>query len=232
VRPSSSTRAAPRAARGPWIRSPTPGRRSSRYALPGQLRRRPHPRRALPAVPLPPFVPPEIAGGSGRKAGDRLRSAGRRLRRGPSSRTVGRSTFPKASFEQGAAFLLAPHRVDPADASGDRRPGAGSRHAAAGGSGARGAGRALGGEVVGAVGSREKLDDAGSGRGAGRHAEIAGRALRRHPRPVGGTSSRRGLDRRPLGMIVGVGFAGGCGGRSTPRLVGRNASVAGFTSAA
>jgi NADPH2:quinone reductase len=143
----------------------------------------------------------------------------------------------RASFEQGAAFLLAFLTAwIPLTRQAIVRPG--SRvlvTAAAGGVGSAGVqvAHALGGEVVGAVGSREKLDHV-LGQGAAHavvYEEIAGLG------PfdvildqVGGEVFAAGLDRlRPLGTIVGVGFAGGPWPQVDPaRLVGRNSSVAGF----
>jgi NADPH2:quinone reductase len=141
-----------------------------------------------------------------------------------------------ASFENGAAFLLAfltawipltrQVRVEP-----------GSRvlvTAAAGGVGSAGiqVARALGAEVVGAVGSTEKLE----------HVRRAGATAVTYDElptldafdvildQVGGelfAAAIRALT--PLGTIVGIGFAGGAWQPVDPALlVGRNASIAGF----
>jgi NADPH2:quinone reductase len=141
-----------------------------------------------------------------------------------------------ASFEDGAAFLLAfltawipltrQVRVEP-----------GSRvlvTAAAGGVGSAGiqVARALGAEVVGAVGSTEKLE----------HVRRAGATAVTYDElptldafdvildQVGGelfAAAIRALT--PLGTIVGIGFAGGAWQPVDPALlVGRNASIAGF----
>ena len=143
----------------------------------------------------------------------------------------------RATFEEGAAFLLAfltawipltrLARVD-----------AGSRvlvTAAAGGVGSAGVqvARALGADVVGAVGSREKLDTV---RGLGAttavtYDEIA--ALEPFDvilDQVGGELFSGGLKLlQPLGTIVGIGFAGGAWQPVDPALlVGRNISAAGF----
>jgi NADPH2:quinone reductase len=142
----------------------------------------------------------------------------------------------RASFEDGAAFLLAfltawipltrQVRVEP-----------GSRvlvTAAAGGVGSAGiqVARALGAEVVGAVGSTEKLE----------HVRRAGATAVTYDElptldafdvildQVGGelfAAAIRALT--PLGAIVGIGFAGGAWQPVDPALlVGRNASIAGF----
>jgi NADPH2:quinone reductase len=87
--------------------------------------------------------------------------------------------------------------------------------------------------VVGAVGSREKLDHV-LGQGAAQavvYEEIA--SLEPFDvilDQVGGEVFAAGLDRlQPLGTMVGVGFAGGSWQHVDPaRLVGRNSSVAGF----
>jgi NADPH2:quinone reductase len=141
-----------------------------------------------------------------------------------------------ASFEDGAAFLLAfltawipltrQVRVEP-----------GSRvlvTAAAGGVGSAGiqVARALGAVVVGAVGSTEKLE----------HVRRAGATAVTYDElptldafdvildQVGGelfAAAIRALT--PLGTIVGIGFAGGAWQPVDPALlVGRNASIAGF----
>ena len=140
------------------------------------------------------------------------------------------------SFEEGAALLLAfltawipltrQVRIEP-----------GSRvlvTAAAGGVGSAGiqVARALGADVVGAVGSAEKLE----------HVRQLGAAVVTYDEvasldpfdvildQVGGelfASALKALT--PLGTIVGIGFAGGAWQPVDPALlVGRNASIAGF----
>jgi NADPH2:quinone reductase len=141
-----------------------------------------------------------------------------------------------ASFEDGAAFLLAfltawipltrQVRVEP-----------GSRvlvTAAAGGVGSAGiqVARALGAEVVGAVGSTEKLEHVRrAGATAVTYDELATLdAFDVILDQVGGdlfAAAIRALT--PLGTIVGIGFAGGAWQPVDPALlVGRNASIAGF----
>ena len=140
------------------------------------------------------------------------------------------------SFEEGAALLLAfltawipltrQVRIEP-----------GSRvlvTAAAGGVGSAGiqVARALGADVVGAVGSAEKLEHVRQlGAAAVTYDEVA--SLDPFDvilDQVGGDVFAAGLERlRPLGTIVGVGYAGGAWPAVDPaRLVGRNATVAGF----
>lgn len=142
-----------------------------------------------------------------------------------------------ASFEQGAAFLLA-YLTAWIPLTRQARVELGSRvlvTAAAGGVGSAGVqvARALRGEVVGAVGSREKLDHV-LGQGAAHavtYEEIAGlEPFDVILDQVGGEVFAACLDRlRPLGTIVGIGFAGGPWQQVDPaRLVGRNSSVAGF----
>jgi NADPH2:quinone reductase len=141
-----------------------------------------------------------------------------------------------ASFEDGAAFLLAfltawipltrQVRVEP-----------GSRvlvTAAAGGVGSAGiqVARALGAVVVGAVGSTEKLEHVRrAGATAVTYDELATLdAFDVILDQVGGdlfAAAIRALT--PLGTIVGIGFAGGAWQPVDPALlVGRNASIAGF----
>ncbi len=141
------------------------------------------------------------------------------------------------TFEQGAAFLLAYLTAWlPLTRQVVVQPGARILvTAAAGGVGSAGVqiASALGAEVVGAVGSREKLDHV-LGLGAVQavtYEEIA--ALEPFDvilDQVGGDVFAAGLDLlRPLGAIVGVGFAGGAWQPVDPaRLVGRNSSVCGF----
>ena len=141
-----------------------------------------------------------------------------------------------ASYEDGAAFLLA-FLTAWMPLTRQVRIGAGSRvlvTAAAGGVGSAGVqvARALGGSVVGAAGSLEKLDRV--------------RALGAEPvsyeaigdlepfdvilDQVGGDLFATALGKlKPLGTIIGIGFAGGAWQPVDPALlVGRNVSVAGF----
>ena len=142
-----------------------------------------------------------------------------------------------ASFEQGAAFVLAYLTAWlPLTRQVVVRPGARVLvTAAAGGVGSAGVqvARSLGAHVVGAVGSAEK------------HAHVLALGASESVLyeevggldpfdvildQVGGEVFAAGLERlRPLGTIVAVGFAGGAWPTIDPaRLVGRNASIAGF----
>lgn len=142
-----------------------------------------------------------------------------------------------ATFEEGAAFLLAFLTAwIPLTRQAVVRPGARVLvTAAAGGVGSAGVqvARALGAEVVGAVGSPGKAGHV-LGLGAAEavtYEEIAGlEPFDVILDQVGGDVFAAGLELlRPLGTIVGVGFAGGAWPPVDPaRLVGRNASVAGF----
>ena len=142
-----------------------------------------------------------------------------------------------ASFEQGAAFVLAYLTAwIPLTRQVVVRPEARVLvTAAAGGVGSAGVqlARSLGAHVVGAVGSAEKRDHvlALGAAEAVLYEEVAGL----DPfdvilDQVGGDVFAAGLERlRPLGTIVAVGFAGGAWGAIDPaRLVGRNTSIAGF----
>jgi NADPH2:quinone reductase len=142
-----------------------------------------------------------------------------------------------ATFEEGAAFLLAFLTAwIPLTRQAVVRPGARVLvTAAAGGVGSAGVqvAGALGAEVVGAVGSPEKVGHVlGLGAAAAvTYEEIAGlEPFDVILDQVGGDVFAAGLELlRPLGTIVGVGFAGGAWPSLDPaRLVGRNASVAGF----
>ncbi len=142
-----------------------------------------------------------------------------------------------ASFEEGAAFLLAYLTVwIPLTRQAVVRPG--SRvlvTAAAGGVGSAGVqvAAALGAEVVGAVGAPEKLEHVRKlgATHAVTYDEIAGlEPFDVILDQVGGDMFAAGLELlRPLGAIIGVGFAGGAWQPVDPaRLVGRNSSVVGF----
>jgi NADPH2:quinone reductase len=141
-----------------------------------------------------------------------------------------------ASFEQGAAFLLA-FLTAWMPLTRQARVGDGSRvlvTAAAGGVGSAGVqvARSLGATVVGAVGSAEKLDLV---RSLGAEAVTYEAIGELDPfdvvlDQVGGdvfATCLGGL--RPLGTLVGIGFAGGAWQPVDPALlVGRNVSAAGF----
>ncbi len=143
----------------------------------------------------------------------------------------------RASFEQGAAFVLAYLTAwIPLTRQVVLRPGARVLvTAAAGGVGSAGVQLAasLGAHVVGAVGSPEKRDHV-LGLGAAEailYDEVGGlEPFDVILDQVGGEVFAAGLERlRPLGTIVAVGFAGGAWPTVDPaRLVGRNTSVAGF----
>lgn len=142
-----------------------------------------------------------------------------------------------ASFQEGAAFLLAFLTAwIPLTRQTVVRPGARVLvTAAAGGVGSAGVqvARTLGAEVVGAVGSPEKADRvlALGAVSAHTYEELSGlEPFDVILDQVGGEVFAAGLELlRPLGTIVGVGFAGGAWPPVDPaRLVGRNASVAGF----
>ena len=142
-----------------------------------------------------------------------------------------------ASFEQGAAFVLAYLTAwIPLTRQVVLRPDARVLvTAAAGGVGSAGVQLAasLGAHVVGAVGSPEKRDHV-LGLGAAEailYDEVGGlEPFDVNLDQVGGEVFAAGLERlRPLGTIVAVGFAGGAWPTVDPaRLVGRNTSVAGF----
>lgn len=142
-----------------------------------------------------------------------------------------------ASFEQGAAFVLAYLTAwIPLTRQVIVRPGARVLvTAAAGGVGSAGVqlARSLGAHVVGAVGSPEKRDHV-LGLGAAEavlYDDVSGlEPFDVILDQVGGEVFAAGLEQlRPLGTIVAVGFAGGAWPTIDPaRLVGRNASVAGF----
>ena len=143
----------------------------------------------------------------------------------------------RASFEQGAAFVLAYLTAwIPLTRQVVLRPGARVLvTAAAGGVGSAGVQLAasLGAHVVGAVGSPEKRDHV-LGLGAAEailYDEVGGlEPFDVILDQVGGEVFAAGLERlRPLGTMVAVGFAGGAWPTVDPaRLVGRNTSVAGF----
>ena len=141
-----------------------------------------------------------------------------------------------ASFEGGAAFLLA-FLTAWMPLTRQVRIEEGSRvlvTAAAGGVGSAGVqvARALGGSVVGAAGSPEKLDRV---RALGAEPVTYEEIGELEPfdvvlDQVGGELFATALGKlKPLGTIVGIGFAGGAWQPVDPALlVGRNVSVAGF----
>jgi len=141
-----------------------------------------------------------------------------------------------AGFEHGAAFLLA-FLTAWLPLTRQARVTAGSRvlvTAAAGGVGSAGVqvASALGAEVVGAVGSEEKLEHV---RALGATAVTYEQLAELEPfdailDQVGGDLFTAGLKLlRPLGTIVGIGFAGGLWQPLDPALlVGRNVSASGF----
>lgn len=141
-----------------------------------------------------------------------------------------------AGFEHGAAFLLA-FLTAWLPLTRQARLEAGSRvlvTAAAGGVGSAGVqvASALGAEVVGAVGSEAKLEHV---RALGATAVTYEQLAELEPfdailDQVGGDLFTAGLKLlRPLGTIVGIGFAGGLWQPLDPALlVGRNVSASGF----
>jgi NADPH:quinone reductase len=193
-----------------------------------------------PQAPPLPFVPgSEIAGetGDGRRVIGFVRTDGG----GYAEKAVADDAWlfdlpDGATFEQGAAFLLAfltawipltrQARVEP-----------GTRvlvTAAAGGVGSAGVqvAKALGADVVGAVGSEAKLELVLElGAEAVTYDAVAGlEPFDVILDQVGGELFAAGLKLlRPLGSIVGIGFAGGAWQPVDPALlVGRNISAAGF----
>jgi NADPH2:quinone reductase len=193
-----------------------------------------------PQTPTLPFVPgSEIAGETpdGRRVIGFVRAEGG----GYAEQAVAEDEWlfdlpAQASYEEGAAFLLAfltawipltrQVRVEP-----------GSRllvTAAAGGVGSAGiqVARALGAEVVGAVGSDGKREHV---RRLGAEAVTYDELATLGPfdvilDQVGGELFAAALKAlTPLGTIVGIGYAGGAWQPVDPALlVGRNASIAGF----
>ena len=130
-----------------------------------------------------------------------------------------------APFEEGAAFLLA-FLTAWIPLTRQARVGPGTRvlvTAAAGGVGSAGVrvARALGADVVGAVGSPEKLEHVlslGAGNAVTYDALSEVEPVDVILDQVGGELFSAGLKLlRPLGTIVGIGFAGGRGSPSTPR---------------
>ena len=193
-----------------------------------------------PQAPPLPFVPgSEIAGETegGRRVIGFVRADGG----GYAERAVAEDEWlfdlpERASFEQGAAFLLA-FLTAWIPLTRQARVGQGTRvlvTAAAGGVGSAGVqvARALGADVVGAVGSEAKLDQV---RELGAEAVTYERVAGLEPfdvilDQVGGELFTAGLKLlQPLGTIVGIGFAGGAWQPVDPALlVGRNITAAGF----
>jgi len=141
-----------------------------------------------------------------------------------------------ASFEEGASFLMT-FLTAWMPLTRQVRLREGSRvlvTAAAGGVGSAGVqvARALGAEVVGAVGSEDKFEQV---RALGAEVVTYDRIAELDPfdailDQVGGELFSAAVGRlRPLGTLVGIGFAGGGWQPVDPTLlVGRNVSVAGF----
>jgi NADPH2:quinone reductase len=193
-----------------------------------------------PQAPPLPFVPgSEIAGetADGRRVIGFVRAEGG----GYAERAVVDDEWlfdlpSDARFEEGAAFLLVFLTAWlPLTRQTTMRPGARVLvTAAAGGVGSAGVqvARALGGEVVGAVGSAEKLERVrGLGAEAVTYEDVAGlEPFDVILDQVGGDVFATSLGRlRPLGTLVGIGFAGGAWQPVDPALlVGRNISAAGF----
>jgi NADPH2:quinone reductase len=193
-----------------------------------------------PQAPALPYVPgSEVAGETvdGRRVIGFVRSEGG----GYAERAVVEESWlfdlPEgASFEEGAAFLLT-FLTAWMPLTRQARVAKGSRilvTAAAGGVGSAGVqvARALGGSVVGAVGSEEKLQLV---RDLGAEAVTYEEIGELEPfdvvlDQVGGDLFATALGRlRPLGTLIGIGFAGGLWQPVDPALiVGRNVSVAGF----
>lgn len=194
-----------------------------------------------PQPPPLPFVPgSEIAGetADGRRVIGFVRSQGG----GYAERAVCDADWvfdlpERASFEQGAAFLLA-FLTAWIPLTRQARVGPGTRvlvTAAAGGVGSAGVqvARALGGEVVGAVGSRAKLELVLSlgATAAVTYDELASvEPVDVILDQVGGELFAEGVKLlRPLGTLVGIGFAGGVWAPLDPALlVGRSVAAAGF----
>jgi NADPH2:quinone reductase len=194
-----------------------------------------------PQAPPLPFVPgSEIAGETpdGRRVIAFVRSDGG----GYAEKAVADDDWlfdlPKsASFEEGAAFLLT-FLTAWIPLTRQVRIAPGARvlvTAAAGGVGSAGVqvARALGAEVVGAVGSAEKAERvrALGAADAVTYEEVGGlEPFDVILDQVGGELFSAGLKLlRPLGTIIGIGFAGGAWQPLDPALlVGRNVSAAGF----
>ncbi len=193
-----------------------------------------------PQPPRLPFVPgSEIAGETddGRRVVAFVRSEGG----GYAERAVAEREWlfdlpDHASYEEGAAFLLAFLTAwIPLTRQVPVRDGARVLvTAAAGGVGSAGVqvARALGAEVVGAVGSAAKLDVV---RGLGAEAVTYDAIEGLEPfdvilDQVGGDLFAGAVKRlRPLGAVVAIGFAGGAWQPVDPALlVGRNVSACGF----
>jgi NADPH:quinone reductase len=193
-----------------------------------------------PQPPPLPFVPgSEVAGvtADGRRVIGFVRAEGG----GYAERAVVNEEWlfdlpPGATFEEGAAFLLA-FLTAWIPLTRQVRVAAGSRvlvTAAAGGVGSAGVqvARALGADVVGAVGSPEKQARV---RELGAEAVTYDQLGELEPvdvvlDQVGGELFATALGRlKPLGTLVGIGFAGGAWKPVDPAvLVGRNVSAAGF----
>lgn len=193
-----------------------------------------------PQAPQLPFVPgSEIAGetADGRRVIAFVRTEGG----GYAERALAEEDWlfdlpAAATFEQGAAFLLAFLTAwIPLTRQAPVREGTRVLvTAAAGGVGSAGiqVARALGADVVGAVGSDAKLEHVrGLGADAVTYEEIAGlEPFDVILDQVGGDLFAGALKLlRPLGAVVAIGFAGGAWQPVDPALlVGRNVSACGF----
>ena len=194
-----------------------------------------------PQPPPLPFVPgSEIAGAT--RAGRRVLAFVRAGGGGYAEKAVADAEWlfdlpDGATFEEGAAFLMT-FLTAWLPLTRQARLGEGSRvlvTAAAGGVGSAGVqvARALGAEVVGAVGSDEKRAVV-LGLGAVEvvtYDDVAGiEPVDVILDQVGGELFAAGIKLlRPLGTLVGIGFAGGAWPPLDPALlVGRNVSAAGF----
>jgi NADPH2:quinone reductase len=193
-----------------------------------------------PQPPALPYVPgSEVAGetADGRRVIGFVRSEGGGYAERAAVEESWLFDLPEgASFEEGAAFLLA-FLTAWMPLTRQARVAKGSRilvTAAAGGVGSAGVqvARALGGSVVGAVGSEEKLQLV---RDLGAEAVTYEQIGELEPFDVvldqeDGDLFATALGRlRPLGTLIGIGFAGGLWQPVDPALiVGRNVSVAGF----
>jgi NADPH:quinone reductase len=194
-----------------------------------------------PQMPELPFVPgSEVAGetAEGRRVvGFVRRSGGGYAERAAVDEEWLFDLHHEASFEDGAAFLLAFLTAWlPLTRQANVRPGTRVLvHAAAGGVGSAAvqAARTLGAEVVATAGSAEKLDVA---RSLGATEAVTYDRLGELDQvdvvfdPVGGDLFAASLKLlRPLGTAIAIGYAGGPWLPVDPTLlVGRNLSVAGF----
>ena len=194
-----------------------------------------------PKPPELPWIPGvEVAGetDSGRRVIGLVRSSGGGYAERVSATTQWLFDLPEdASFEEGAAFLVAYLTAwIPLTRLASVRPGVRVLvHAAAGGVGTAAvvAARALGAEVIGTVGSPEKLE---LPRSLGATQTVTYDKLDGIEPvdvvldPVGGELFAKSLELlRPLGVAVPLGFVGGEWPQIDPaQIVGRNIGVRGF----